>query len=240
MAIFLLLIFISAIIHYPFTSYIQTFLIALVSTVAFDLAFLKLRRITLFFPYAAIVTGIIIGLTTSLNLSWYQLITAGGLAMFSKHYLGFGNRHIFNPAAFGLFFSHLVFGENISWWAVSWQQFGTQNPQFIIYPLILLLPGLVSAVRMRRFVNVLTFYLVYVLFTKTIFDPTVIFFSLVMLPEPMTTPFKRTEQLLFGISVAFLSFIIRLPLPDIFIPVLLLGNLMFFGFRYIILAKERG
>lgn len=155
--------------------------------------------------------------------------------MFSKHYVRFGNRHIFNPAAFGLFFSHLVFGENISWWAVSWQQFGTQNPQFIMYPLILLLPGLVSAVSIKRFANILAFYFMYVLFTKTIFDPTVIFFSLVMLPEPMTTPSKLIEQILFGISIAFFSFIIsiiRFPLPDIFIPVLLLGNLAFFVSLY--------
>lgn len=234
MALFLLLIFITAIIHYRLISHIQTFLIALLSTIIFDLAFLKLRRIELFFPYAAVVTGTIIGLATSLNLSWYQLVIAGVLAVLSKHYLKFGNRHVFNPAAFGLFFSHLVFGGNISWWAVSWQQFIPQNPQFIIYPLILLLPGLVSAVRLRRFVNILAFYLVYGLFTKIIFDPTVIFFSLVMLPEPMTTPHKFTEQILFGIFIAFLSFIIRLPLPDIFIPALLLGNLVFFCFRCII------
>lgn len=232
MALFLLLIFISAIIHYPLISHIQSFFIALLSTIVFDLAFLKLRRIKLFFPSAAIVTGTIIGLATSLNFSWDQLIFAGCLAMFSKHYLRFENRHIFNPAAFGLFFSHLVFGDTISWWAVSWQQFGTQNPQFIIYPLILLLPGLVSAVRLRRFANIIVFYLVYGILTKIIFDPTVVFFSFVMLPEPMTTPSKLTEQILFGISVALLSFIIRFPLPDIFIPVLLLGNVVFFCFRY--------
>lgn len=90
MVIFLFLIFISANIHYRFTSlYIQTFLIALVSTVTFDLAFLKLRGIKLFFPHAAIITGTIIGLIASLNLSWYQLpdifipvLLLGNLAFF--------------------------------------------------------------------------------------------------------------------------------------------------------------
>lgn len=159
--------------------------------------------------------------------------------MISKHYFRFGKRHIFNPAAFGLFFSHLVFGENISWWAVSWQQLGTQNLQFIIL-LILILPGLVSAVRMRRFVSVLAFYLVSALFTKTIFDPTIIFFSLVMLPEPMTTPSKPTEQFLFGISVAILSFMIKFPLSDIFIPIILLGNLAFFWFLKYTVSQRKG
>ncbi len=227
MIIFLLLLSISAIIHYSFISYLQAFLVALVSTIMFDLAFLRLRKVALFFPYSAIITGVIIGLIASPYLSWYQLIITAGLAMFSKNYLLFKNRHIFNPAAFGLFFSHLIFSNTISWWAVSWQQLNVQNLSAIIYILILLLPGLVSIVRMRRFVNILAFYITYALLNQTIFDPTAIFFAFVMLPEPMTTPSKRTDQFLFGISIAVLSFIIRFPLPDVFTPVLLLGNLIF-------------
>lgn len=227
-SIFLAFIFLNSAIHYQSILYIQTFFIALVSTIVFDLVFLKLRRIKLFFPSAAIVTGSIIGLVTSPNLFWYQLVTIGGLAMFSKNYLRFGGQHVFNPAAFGILFSHFVFSQNVSWWAVSWQQLGIQNSQSVIYFLMLLMPGLVSVIRMRRFITILAFYMVYIFFTKTIFDPTVIFFSLVMLPEPMTTPFNRTKQFLFGICVAVFSFLIRFSLPDILISALLLGNIVFF------------
>jgi len=75
--------------------------LAVLSTVFSDFLFLKIRKVKLFFPSAAIATGLIIGLLTDPNLPFYLPVLASVFAMFSKNFIRMG-RHIFNPASFGL------------------------------------------------------------------------------------------------------------------------------------------
>lgn len=243
----LLLIFISALFNQFSISIFFRFVLAIVLTVLVDLILLRVRKIELFFPSAGLATGCIIGLLFATDLPVRQLVIVILLAMFSKHFLRRENRQIFNPAGFGLFFGSLFFRNDLSWWAVSFQQL-TINLLLLVSFLILLLPGYVSLVRMRRYRIIISFILTYALINfflnKTImlFDPTVIFFSLVMLPEPMTTPNKPTSQILFGIFVAIVSIFISFPfsifnsqfstvLPDPLIAGLLVGNMTFLKFR---------
>ena len=89
---------------------------------------------------------------------------------------------------------------------------------------------------MRRFVSILTFLVIYtaLLGNSTVFlDPTTLFFALVMLPEPMTSPPDYKKQALYGVLVGVLSYLLSVYppisglLPDVLIPALLLGNLAF-------------
>ncbi len=245
LGITLTLIFLSAIIYRQSLDSFVMLCIALIATVGSDLIFLKLRKKNIFFPSAALVTGFIIALLTDPNLLWYNISAIGIVAMASKHFLRFSGRHVFNPAAFGLFLSSLLFNQNISWWAVSFQQFNISHFSFIIYFIILLSPAVISVLRMRRFRIIISFLFVYGLFiglnSKFFLDPTILFFSLVMLPEPMTTPNNHTRQVLFGTTVALLVIILSLPILNSkflilnsFDPLafsLLIGNLLFFRFR---------
>lgn len=238
MGFFLTLIFITAFLNNPLQKALLVFLLSLISTAISDLLFVRLRNIKLSFPSATLVTGSIIGLLTSPNLSWYVPVVIGIIAMFSKNFIRFSNRHIFNPAGFGLLVGAIIFGYNISWWGVSWQQFRINNLELIIYFLILLSPALVSVLRMKRYRITLSFLITYALINinlNSFLDPTVVFFSIVMLPEPMTSPNRHNRQILFGFFVAIISIIASFPISNLsldpLIFSLLLGNLAFFRFR---------
>jgi len=247
----LTLIFITAFFNNPSLKVALVFVLSVGSTLLFDLLFLKARGIKPFFPSASLVTGSIIGLLTSPLAIWYIPVTIAAFAVFSKNFIRFDNRHVFNPAAFGLLVSTLIFANPVSWWAVSFQQFSIFNFQFSIPFIILLSPALVSIVRMKRYRITLSFLFVYILMNTTfnskflaspagglilnsITDPTTLFFTTVMLPEPMTTPNNHKRQIIFGAFVALLAITISLwnsTALDAFILALLIGNAVFFKFR---------
>lgn len=252
LGITLFFILITAFINNPSLKIIAIYLFLYFIAVISDLFLLKIRGIPLFFPSAALVSASIITLVVNPNLSWYQLFVIAVLAIAYKNFLRISGRHIFNPAGFGLFVGSLMFPDAISWWGVSFQQFSIFHREatsfayfpFSIYFLVLLSPLLISIVRMRRHRIILSFLVTYVLLQTILnsklsilnsFDPTLLFFSLVMLPEPMTTPNRRMWQIIFGIFVAVLSLIVS-PLTQNFqldplITSLLIGNLLFFKFR---------
>ncbi len=196
--------------------------LSLTAAIGSDFLFLKLRGKPLFFPSAAIVSGIIIALLISPDLPWYQILLSGLLAMWSKNYLRVSKRHIFNPAAFGLLVSGIILKQNISWWGVSWQQLAGHPLAFIV----LLTPFWISAWRVRRYFIQLAFLLILIVFKASPLDPTLLFFAAVMLPEPMTAPAKPTRQLVFGVTVALLSLIPYF--PDSLLVALLISNVLFF------------
>lgn len=241
MAVFLFLIFLSSLWNSPSLSNLLVLLVALSSTLFFDFIFTRIRHTPPFLLSAALVSGIIIALLTDPNLPIYIPIVAGALAMFSKNYLRLSKRHIFNPAGFGLLTAAFIFQTGVSWWAVSFQTF-PQNFSSLIYFLILLSPAYVSIRRMRRHLTIfsflITYGLIFLLFKQdfsyqsivnSFFDPTLLFFALVMLPEPMTTPDIPRYQIIFGVFVAVVALLISNPaIPDPLIAALLLGNLLFF------------
>jgi len=197
-------------------------------TIGLDYLFHRIRGLQSFFPSAAGVSGLIIGLLNSPGSSIFSMLLIIALSIFSKHFLRIKNRHIFNPAAFGLFFGSLLLKTSVSWWGVASG----------ILPL-LLLTGYVSIFRSRKFNIILSFFVVYNLLTFfinkriDIFDPVIIFFTLVMLPEPMTVPNQPIRQILFGTTTAVFALILSYltNIPDILMGSLLITNLLFFKFR---------
>lgn len=219
----------------------------LLSSILSDFLFLKLRKKELFFPSAAIVTSLIIVLLIDPYSPIFIPVLLSIAAMFSKNFIRFG-RHIFNPASFGLGFISIVFTKAISWWAPG--ELFALSIKFPFLLLILFSPFLVSGLRMKKYFITLSFLFFYALgsimfFQSTnnilnlVFDPTIIFFSLVMITEPMTTPHSRKNQILFGLFIAILSIfssriIYQIPMLKTLDPLifaLLLGNLIFFKNR---------
>ncbi len=257
LAITLLLIVFTAFLHVRSFATLLIFLFAVGFSVAFDLLFLTLRRTKLFIPYAAVVSGLIIGLLTSPETFWYQIATTCALAMAVKNFLRISGRHVFNPAGSGLFLAGILFHQTVSWWGVSFQTITAPFSLLkMLYFIILGLPFLISGFRMRRLISIFSFLITYTVvslvfllhtfslttFFITVADSTVIFFSIVMLPEPMTSPVKQKRQLLYGVIVALVVSLLSYPginsalsqkglLPDPFITALLIGNLFFLRFR---------
>lgn len=239
-AIFLILIVVSAVLFEKQLLPLATIGLAVLATVSTDMLLIRLRKVEPFLPSAAIVSGIIIGLLSAPTLPWYNTVVAAVAAMAGKNFLRYENKHIFNPAAFGLFVAGLLFMHSVSWWGVSFQTLHINLVSFLFF-LILLSPGYVSMIRLRRYKILFSFLISMFLltevlrFTGILFDPTTLFFSLVMLPEPMTTPNNSIRQLLFGAFVAITAILISLTnsrfTPDPFITGLLVGNLLFFRFR---------
>lgn len=229
----LLAIALSALIYQFSFPKLSVLVIAPVSTILADLIFVKLRGLNFIFPSAALISGLIIGLLINPTSSWYEVVAVAILAIFIKDFLRIANRHIFNPAGLGLLVGAILFQRPISWWGVSFSPL-----------LILLSPALVSALNMRRWriiFSFLTTYSVSVSLTTgltiqalitNLLDPPVLFFALVMAPEPITTPHNHTRQIIFGSLVGLVAVLFSLPistfLPDPLIAALLLGNILFF------------
>ncbi|MBI5127735.1 hypothetical protein HZA76_04750 [Candidatus Roizmanbacteria bacterium] len=203
--------------------FVLTISLALLS----DHMFVWARKIKPFFLSAAIVSGLIIALLNSPRNSILEMFLMVVIAIASKHFLKYKGRHIFNPAAFGLFFGSLFFKNQVAWWGIS--------SSSVVVWVLLILTGYVAIFRSRKISSILSFFIVYniLAFVLTrqfnIFDPTVIFFSLVMLPEPMTSPNRPFIQLNYGVTVAVLTYFLAKVnfLPDVLLSSLLLSNLLF-------------
>lgn len=241
-----LLLTVSTIIDFQLAAYL--FISSLGYCVFSDLFFTYLIRRKLFIPYAAIVTSLIITLVVDISISWYQLFLVCVTAMGIKNFVRIGGRHIFNPAASGFLMGWVIFGINPSWWGLTLPVNSTLIHIFLYLSLIGI--AYVSALRLRRFGTILSYLLFYSIIEfvigtsttgllQTLINPGILFYALVMLPEPQTSPVMKTRQVLYGLMIAVLiiSFVFllnRLPIlrpPDSFIFALLIGNILFFKFR---------
>lgn len=250
LSLILFLIFFSTVVAYPLNQSIFLLINSLGFCLIFDLLFTYIRNRKFFIPHAAVVTGLIITLIVDPQATWYQIGLISAIAMATKNFLRISNRHIFNPASTGLLFGGIIFNLGVSWWGVSFQNIIPFNMQSLILFIILLSPILVSGYELRRFGSILSFFIIYIFvsffgspsFLSELLNPGTIFFATVMLPEPMTSPVNLKRQILYGVLVALIALILSYPfitaflssllfLPDIFIPALLLGNLLFFKFR---------
>ncbi len=244
----LIAIYLSAFGQLPFEQYIRVLIVSCVSTILFDLLISYVRIRKLFIPHATMATGMIIAILVDPTLAWYKISSIAFISIAIKNFIRINNKHIFNPAVIGLLLGGYIFGAPVAWWGTSFQYSGNLNIQTLILYIILLSPLYISVYRMRRHFTIVAFFITYILLTlatsgsfspnvflTTLLNPTIIFFSIVMLPEPITSPFSRNKQLLFGTSVAFLNFIFasnfiaeNIFIPDPPLASLLIANLIFF------------
>ncbi len=200
-----------------------------------DVAITWIRYKKKYFPASSFVTGLLIGLILSPTEPFWVIIVAALIASISKQFIALGpRRHIFNPAAFGIVVTSLIFRAPVAWWAVSWSRI----------PIIILVGAMAYILwKVKRFYLPIAFLAVYfvVLVYQSglnealaiLLDGTVALFALVMLPEPITSPVVGEFKILFGVIVAVLSIIFSQSLlnrlvNDAFLPALLVGDLIAF------------
>jgi len=140
------------------------------------------------------------------------LLLSGTVAVASKYLLAVRRQHLFNPAAAGALFSALVFGTYASWWVGS----------IAMLPLVVI-GGLLLIRKISRIRLAGVFIAGFILFNTGlaliqglgldmvlqsllfVFGQTsLLFFLVVMFTEPMTSPKRFSQQIIYAAIVAFL------------------------------------
>jgi len=199
-------------------------------------------------PESTYITALILALVISppsafLNTYFLSLVFwASTWAVASKYIFAIGNKHLFNPAAFGVVMTAFFLSQPATWWI------GTTA----MIPAVLV-GGLLITRKIKRFDLVLSFLIVssFVIIVPAlshgvgitsslmrafVYVPT-IFFATIMLTEPMTTPPTRLRRIFYGAGVGLL-FLPGVHVFSIYATpgiVLLTGNL----FSYLISPKTK-
>lgn len=161
---------------------------------------------TFYFSYASLTTavGVMVLIYTS-SLWIYLIIITLGLAQ--KHFLLLGSKHFFNPSNFALIMALLFFYEDAHFVT---GQFGDE----ILFSMVVFVLALSILVRVGRLLIPFLFIFFYLLLQYLLvvyFDPTITFqqiyhrfysitfmlFIYFMLTDPLVTPSKWQEQVIF-------------------------------------------
>ena len=204
-------------------------LIAVITTTILDLLIGYFKFKTWSFSQSALISGLFIGGLLTQNLQWYVYVLAGIIAILSKHLIRIQQKHIFNPANFGILLVSIIFGVSHTWWISS--------------PLLLVLIfGIFVIWRLRRFDLTISFLVSYYLINSiielirgaqfqeiyfTIINGGVIYFlSMYMLVEPRTNPNARKQRIVYGFLVAVLFILFHFFIPRHDLPLALaIGNI---------------
>jgi ferredoxin-NADP reductase len=180
------------------------------------------------------------------NLLFLTLIPL--LAMGSKYLIAFNKQHFFNPAAFAVVITAIFLGQGASWWAGS----------MYLLPFILL-GGLLIARKTSRFNMIFGFLLSSTLFlllfkripfeikavSDYLINPGTLFFSFIMLTEPITSPANKKLRLAFGAAAGLIMVLLQTYLVIFYSVELsllvanLLGRIVHFSKKYHLILKEK-
>ncbi len=202
----LVLLWLSAIVYHQFRlSSVITPLLAVIGSCVADALLSRVRYGAWFFSPSSLVTGLLIGLIvdpTSITMVFLAVM----LASVSKYVVGLGRqKHIFNPAAFGIGLSSIVFNQPAAWWGAAGG----------IPALMIIAGGMLPALRqLRRLWMPISFLLVYGTWlalvsgtataVKLTFDGTTFLFAWVIVTELITAPSRGLWRYGWGILVAIL------------------------------------
>jgi Na+-translocating ferredoxin:NAD+ oxidoreductase RnfD subunit len=180
-----------------------------------DLIIIRLRKSVWQFPSGAVLTAMIVTMVVRAQEHWYVPVAMSVVALISKYAIRTRSANVFNPAAFALVSMMYVLPAGQSWWGAL--------PDVSPVWLLAALPagGIYLADRVNKMPLVLSFLGTYFLiFTVTAYlgDPrrvaeifrspdieAVLFFALIILTDPPTSPARYRDQWLCGIIVAAVS-----------------------------------
>lgn len=156
-----------------------------------------------------LITGTILALIVGplpllQNIIFLTIIAT--ISMASKYILTFRKQHIFNPVAIAVTIGAVLTGQGASWWIGG----------AIMLPFITVM-GIIMARKLRRFHLILSFLISFSivlslqslnsvgvsalpnLLQSAFLSPPLLFFTFVMLTEPITSPADRKMRIYFGI-----------------------------------------
>jgi Na+-translocating ferredoxin:NAD+ oxidoreductase RnfD subunit len=179
-------------------------MIAVVSAVATESCILYLKNKKLTFTGSSLISGLIIGYVLSSDNPWWKIALTSVIAIGSKYFIRINKKHLFNPAALGIFLITIFLGAYTQWK-------GTYD-WFVLLPC-----GLYFAYKMKKIEIIINYVLIsLVLFGIQAWMQKIslwhtlgyfsYFFIFIMLIEPKTTPIKQLGKLIFGLGAAALIF----------------------------------
>jgi Na+-translocating ferredoxin:NAD+ oxidoreductase RnfD subunit len=193
------------------------------------------------FPFSALITGIIIGSIAPFNSSPLVILLASVASIVSKFLIRIKGFHIFNPATFGLFISLFIFNLGDQWWAA--ESFNFYGFVLNFTPILIIANYKASrlnvAIPFLLTISILSYstgfikphYLAINDIISSLFSLPY-YFAFIMVSEPKTSPFRKNEQIIYGVSVAILSFILAFyGVKYSLLIALLIGNLVYALYR---------
>ena len=213
-------------------------LLAIVGSFVFDALLSRIRYGVWFTSLSSVITGLLIGLIVD-PTSFTTLLVAVVLASVGKYFVGIGRqKHICNPAAFGIVLSSALFNRPVAWWGAAWG----------IVPLLIILFGMLLPLRqLRRLWMPVSFLFVYGVglallssaesALKLTFDATPFLFAWVMLTEPIALPSRGLWRYGWGALVGALVIgfhVVGISWSDPLLTALLLANIVGFFLKRIV------
>ncbi len=179
--------------------YVITPVVGVSATIIFDGLISLLRKRTWVVTESSWVTGLLIGLIVDPTGIWAAVV-ASLIASLTKQFIAPGDhRHVFNPAAMGIFVSSLILQRPVAWWGAAWG----------IVPAVIIAVGMLSTlITLRRVWTAVLFLLLYFGFTRSIaltVDGTVFLFAFIMLVDPITSISGKWWKYLWGVLVGLLA-----------------------------------
>ena len=193
---------------------LQTSLVMVLVLSFYAGAFELLLNRKFYAPYSAAITAL--GVVLMLGwLVWFIPFIAIAAAIIQKRYLKIDGPHIFNPSNFALIFALALFYPKA---LPIVGELGRES--FVLYTVLVI--GALILVRVNRFAISLSFLLSYTFlsylligqsdpawtlehFIDSLYSSSFVVYILFMLTDPVTTPKRVGQQLLFGFFVALLS-----------------------------------
>ena len=165
-----------------------------------DTAIKSHKKGTFYLSKSGIISGLFIGMLMTPNVP--AVVITAAIAILSKHIIKIKNRHIFNPANFGLMIAGLI-GFSSSWWG-----------SYTLVPVVIF--GAFILYRIPKLKTVISFLIAYAFSTALLFgsiqsfvplivNSTILFFAFFMLTEHKTSSFTTKGQIVYGVSTGVLS-----------------------------------
>jgi Na+-translocating ferredoxin:NAD+ oxidoreductase RnfD subunit len=184
---------------------------------AIDALILRYRHGRWEFPDGAILTALLVAMVLSAQGPWHYAPITAAVGVISKYIFRSRAANVFNPAALGVVATFYVFNTGQSWW-------GALPEVHPIAQLVMVGTGWFIAQRVNKLPLLLAFLGSYfVLFTIAAFagNPAlvaeifrtpdlqaVLFFAFFILTDPPTSPVKYHDQVIYGVLVAVVSFVV--------------------------------
>ncbi len=156
----------------------------------------------------AFILSLVLGPESISWRSFLMLAAMGGLAIASKYIIAIHRKHLFNPAAFAMVAGFYLFNYYPSWWV--------GDASMIWFVIIV---GLLITRKIQRFDLAISFLTVFIVTSlgQNVFSlqapellknlflySSTLFFSFIMLTEPITSPPTRKLRIVYGALVGFL------------------------------------
>jgi Na+-translocating ferredoxin:NAD+ oxidoreductase RnfD subunit len=190
---------------------------AIGSAAAVDVLILRWRKRRWEYPSGAVLTAAIVAMVLRAQEPWYVTAATALIAIASKWAVRAGGSNVFNPAALAMIASYYLFHTGQSWW-------GAQTDVNGLPTVVMVGAGIFITNRVNKMPLVLAFLASYfLLFSGATFFgnalsvaeifrtpdlEAVLYFALFILTDPPTSPTKYREQLICGVLVAAVSFVL--------------------------------